>query len=171
MENTEQTPEYLWHEPTTSWKTQEEIAQYEEDERKNQKFWHEPTTSWKTEEEITQYELEQQQELERQQQEAQQELERQQQAIAEYQLPRIYAHIGEDGSVLNTILASREFMDTKPFGDAIYIENTDEIKNQPGIGGTYDETLNAFITSKPYPSWILNEKTCEWEPPVPKPTT
>jgi len=148
MENTEQTPEYFWHEPTTSWKTQEEIAQYE---------------------------LEQQQELERQQQEAQQELERQQQeeaqAIYEYQLPRVYAHIGEDGSVLNTIIASREFMDTKPYGDAIYIENTDEIKNQPGIGGTYDEILNAFIAPKPYNSWILNEETCEWESPVPKPTT
>ena len=137
MENTEQMPEYLWHELTTSWKTQEEISQYE---------------------------LEQQQEIERKQQEAQQE-------IYEYQLPRIYAHIGEDGSVLNTILASREFMDTKPYGDQIYIENTDEIKNQPGIGGTYDETLNAFIASKPYPSWNLNEETCEWEPPVPKPTT
>jgi type II secretory pathway pseudopilin PulG len=148
MENTEQTPEYFWHEPTTSWKTQEEIAQYE---------------------------LEQQQELERQQQEAQQELERQQQeeaqAIYEYQLPRVYAHIGEDGSVLNTIVASREFMDTKPYGDAIYIENTDEIKNQPGRGGTYDETLNAFIAPKPYDSWILNEETCEWESPIPKPTT
>ena len=29
METTEQTPEYIWHEPTTSWKTQEQIAQYE----------------------------------------------------------------------------------------------------------------------------------------------
>jgi hypothetical protein len=127
-------------------------------------FWHEPTTSWKTQEEISQYELEQQQELERQQQEAQQ-------AIVDYQLPRSYVHIGEDRSVLNTILASREFMDTRPYGDEIYIENTDEIKNEPIMGGTYDETLNAFIAPKPYDSWILNEETCEWESPVPKPTT
>ena len=42
METTEQTPEYIWHELTTSWKTQEQIAQYE---------------------------LEQQQEIERQEQE------------------------------------------------------------------------------------------------------
>ena len=47
METTEQTPEYIWHEPTTSWKTQEQIVQYE---------------------------LEQQQEIERQ---AQEELQRQ----------------------------------------------------------------------------------------------
>ena len=171
MENTEQNSEHLWHEPTTSWKTQEEIDQYEEEERKNQKFWHEPTISWKTREEIAQYELEQQQELEKQQQELEKQQQEEAQAIYEYQLPRMYVHIGEDGSILNTIVASREFMDTKPYGDEIYIENTDEIKNQPGIGGTYDETLNAFIASKPYPSWNLNEETCEWEPPVPKPTT
>ena len=127
-------------------------------------FWHEPTTSWKTQEEIVQYELQQQQELERKQQE-------EQQTIVEYQLPRAYVHVGEDGLILNTILASREFMDTKPYGDQIYIENSGKIKNEPIIGGTYDETLNAFIGPKPYPSWILNEETCEWESPVPKPTT
>ena len=42
METTEQTSEYIWHELTTSWKTQEQIVQYE---------------------------LEQQQEIERQEQE------------------------------------------------------------------------------------------------------
>lgn len=47
METTEQTPEYIWHELTASWKTQEQI---------------------------TQYELEQQQEIERQ---AQEEIQRQ----------------------------------------------------------------------------------------------
>jgi hypothetical protein len=149
-------------------------------------LWYEPTTSWKTQEEINQYELEliqQQQELERQQQEElerqeleliqqQEELERQrQQEVYEYQLPRVYAIVGEDGIIQNTILASREFMNTKPYGDALCIENTDEVKNEPGIGRTYDETLQAFIEPKPYPSWILNEDTAEWESPVPKPTT
>jgi hypothetical protein len=133
-------------------------------ELKPEYFWHEPTTSWKTQEEIDQYELEQQQKLERRKQEAQQ-------AIDDYQLPRAYVHIGEDGSVLNTILASREFMDTRPYGDEIYIENSGKIKNEPIIGGTYNEALNAFITPKPYDSWILNEETCEWESPVPKPET
>jgi hypothetical protein len=149
-------------------------------------LWYEPTTSWKTQEEINQYELEliqQQQELERQQQEElerqeleliqqQEELERQrQQEIYEYQLPRVYAIVGGDGIIQNTILASREFMNTKPYGDVICIENTDEVKNEPGIGRTYDETLNAFIEPKPYPSWILNEETGKWEAPVPKPAT
>jgi hypothetical protein len=43
-------------------------------------------------------------------------------------------------------------------------------KNHAGIGYTYDETRDAFIPPKPnLPSWILNETTCLWEPPVSKP--
>jgi len=44
-------------------------------------------------------------------------------------------------------------------------------KNYPGIGYSYDQTRDAFIAPKPedFPSWILNEEKCIWEPPVPKP--
>lgn len=42
-------------------------------------------------------------------------------------------------------------------------------KNYAGIGYTYDEQRDAFIPPQPYPSWILNEKTCRWDPPVPRP--
>jgi hypothetical protein len=44
-------------------------------------------------------------------------------------------------------------------------------KNYAGLGYTYDSTRDAFIPPKPnFPSWILNEFTCLWEPPVAKPT-
>jgi hypothetical protein len=43
-------------------------------------------------------------------------------------------------------------------------------KNYAGIGYTYDSDRDAFIPPKPYPSWILNEDTCNWESPVPYPT-
>jgi hypothetical protein len=40
-----------------------------------------------------------------------------------------------------------------------------------GIGYTYNETLDAFIPPKPYPSWVLNQTTADWESPVgPAPT-
>tara|TARA_R100001163_G_C5051748_1_gene188512 strand:+ start:1122 stop:1505 length:384 start_codon:yes stop_codon:yes gene_type:complete len=42
-------------------------------------------------------------------------------------------------------------------------------KNYAGIGYTYDEDRDAFIPPKPYPSWTLNEDTCLWEPPTPRP--
>jgi hypothetical protein len=43
-------------------------------------------------------------------------------------------------------------------------------KNYAGIGFTYDAVRDAFIEPQPYPSWILNETTCRWGPPVPYPT-
>ena len=43
-------------------------------------------------------------------------------------------------------------------------------KNYAGIGHTYDAGRDAFISPKPYASWLLNEITCLWESPVPYPT-
>jgi hypothetical protein len=43
-------------------------------------------------------------------------------------------------------------------------------KNFAGVGYKYDQTRDAFIPPKPYPSWTLNETTCLWEAPVAYPT-
>mgnify|MGYP003331941785 FL=1 len=43
-------------------------------------------------------------------------------------------------------------------------------KNYAGIGYTYDKNRDAFISPKPYNSWVLNEDTCYWEAPTPMPT-
>jgi len=42
-------------------------------------------------------------------------------------------------------------------------------KNYAGIGFTYDEDRDAFIPPQPFPSWLLDEDTCQWEAPVPYP--
>jgi hypothetical protein len=42
-------------------------------------------------------------------------------------------------------------------------------KNYAGIGYTYDKERDAFIEPKPFESWVLNEDTCQWEPPTPYP--
>ena len=39
-------------------------------------------------------------------------------------------------------------------------------KNYAMIGGTYDSIRDAFIPSKPHNSWVLNETTCLYDPPV-----
>jgi hypothetical protein len=44
-------------------------------------------------------------------------------------------------------------------------------KNYAGISYQYDSQRDAFISPKPYNSWILNEDTCLWESPVAMPTT
>jgi hypothetical protein len=43
-------------------------------------------------------------------------------------------------------------------------------KNFAGIGYTYDEDRDAFISKKPFNSWVLNESTCCWEAPISIPT-
>lgn len=42
-------------------------------------------------------------------------------------------------------------------------------KNFAGIGFTYDAGRDAFIPPKQYPSWVLNETICRWDPPIPYP--
>lgn len=43
-------------------------------------------------------------------------------------------------------------------------------KNYAGIGYSYDPDRDAFIPPRPFPSWNLNEDSCQWDPPVPRPT-
>jgi hypothetical protein len=47
--------------------------------------------------------------------------------------------------------------------------NSNIRKNYAGIGYFYDSERDAFIPPKPFDSWILDEDTCNWEPPVPYP--
>jgi hypothetical protein len=42
-------------------------------------------------------------------------------------------------------------------------------KNYPGEGYIYDEERDAFYPEKPFPSWTLNEDTCLWDAPTPRP--
>lgn len=42
-------------------------------------------------------------------------------------------------------------------------------KNYGTIGYYFDKQKDAFIPPKPFESWILNEETCWWEPPIPRP--
>tara|TARA_B100001939_G_scaffold344032_1_gene357716 strand:+ start:72 stop:482 length:411 start_codon:yes stop_codon:yes gene_type:complete len=38
-----------------------------------------------------------------------------------------------------------------------------------GRGDVYDETLDAFISPKPFESWVLNSTTVDWEAPIEEP--
>ena len=47
--------------------------------------------------------------------------------------------------------------------------NSNIRKHFAGIGFTYDESFDAFIPPRPFPSWKLNYTTYQWEPPVAMP--
>jgi len=48
--------------------------------------------------------------------------------------------------------------------------NGKKYKNFAGIGYTFDPYCHAFIPPQPYPSWALDEHSCQWRPPTPYPT-
>jgi len=36
--------------------------------------------------------------------------------------------------------------------------------------GTYDAIRDAFLFAQPFPSWVLNETTLDWDAPIPYPS-
>lgn len=88
-----------------------------------------------------------------------------------------------NGIVEQVIVAEPEFfdnfVDTSPgqwiqtsyntYGGVHLLGGTPLRKNYAGIGYTYDAIKDAFIPPKPYDSWTLNETSCLWEPPTPRP--
>ena len=93
-----------------------------------------------------------------------------------------YAKI-EDDVVTQVLVAEQAYIDTKEGtwiqtsyntrGGKHYAPNssteddgTPLRKNYAGVGHTYDAVRDAFISPKTYPSWVLNEDTCNWEAPV-----
>tara|TARA_R110002050_G_scaffold164802_1_gene294942 strand:+ start:91 stop:408 length:318 start_codon:yes stop_codon:yes gene_type:complete len=79
-----------------------------------------------------------------------------------------------DAKVVTVITAEKSFFDTfydDTAGSWIETKEDGSIrKNYAGIGFSYDSTRDAFIPPKQYPSWILNETTCQWEAPVAYPS-
>ena len=101
-----------------------------------------------------------------------------------------FAEIDENNIVKRVIVAEQDFIDSGAVGDSSnwiqtsyntrggvhYTPNSDEPdggialrKNYAGIGYTYDKDRDAFYQPQPYPSWLLNEDSCQWESPVPHP--
>lgn len=99
-----------------------------------------------------------------------------------------FAKLNEENEVIQVIVvANEELLENNieseskgiAFCKSILGENTNWIqtsynstfrKNFAGIGYTYDEIRDAFIPPKPFNSWILDEDTCRWQAPVPRPT-
>lgn len=93
-----------------------------------------------------------------------------------------YAFLDENNIVTEVITGRNEYEVVEGISDweAYYGEfrgqrclrtsyNANIRKNYAGIGFSYDDDLDAFIPPKPFPSWILNEETANWEAPVPYP--
>ena len=91
----------------------------------------------------------------------------------------------EDGIVVDVIVADQEFVDNL---DGVWIQTSYNTLNslhlgtdtQPdggtalrhnfaGVGFNYNAEIDAFYPQSPFPSWTLNDTTCDWEAPTPEP--
>lgn len=87
----------------------------------------------------------------------------------------------EDNIVKQVIVAEQDFIDSGVL-PGIWIQTSYNTragqhpegrplrKNYAGIGYVYDEVRDAFYAPQPYPSWLLDEQTCTWQPPVAYPS-
>jgi hypothetical protein len=101
-----------------------------------------------------------------------------------------FAQLDENNVVLQVIVVNNEIVNNLPFSESepigvafcqsIYGAGTvwkqtsyngNFRKNYAGIGFTYRSDLDAFVPPQSYPSWVFNQETANWEPPVPRPET
>lgn len=103
-----------------------------------------------------------------------------------------FAQLDENSIVTRVLVIEQDEIETGDWGDPYswyqtsyntrggiyYTPNTDTPdpdqskafrKNYAGVGYTYDSGRDAFYAPKPYPSWVLDEFSCEWQAPVPYP--
>ena len=100
-----------------------------------------------------------------------------------------FAEIDNNGIVQRVIVAEQDFINSGAVGDAdnwvqtsyntrggkhyppkSHTADGDGLrKNYAGIGDKYDADRDAFIAPQPFPSWVLDEDTCQWYPPTPYP--
>lgn len=88
----------------------------------------------------------------------------------------------ENNVVVSVIVAEAEFIASLPnagnwlqtsvntFGGVHALGGVPLRKNYASVGFTYDPVRDAFIPPQPFPSWVLEENTCQWAAPVPYPT-
>ena len=103
-----------------------------------------------------------------------------------------FAKIDTEYTVTEVIVISNDVVNNLPFPDSeplgvefcksLYGQNTRWAQtsyngnfryNYAGIGFEYLPTAGdgsgAFVAEKPYPSWVLNTTTYQWEAPIPYP--
>jgi hypothetical protein len=100
-----------------------------------------------------------------------------------------FAQINENNIIINVLVVNNQDIENLPFPESEPVgvaflkkllgENTNWVQTSyngnfrvryTGVGYTYDAGRDAFIPPKPYDSWILNNDTLLWDPPIPQPT-
>jgi hypothetical protein len=82
--------------------------------------------------------------------------------------------------VINNDVCGEEYPASEPIGKAFIASlklegnwiqtsyNHNFRKQYAGVGFTYDEAADEFVSLSPCPSWVLDSNN-NWQPPIPKP--
>jgi len=86
-----------------------------------------------------------------------------------------FAKVDGNNIVTEVIVSEKDFINSGAVGDEfLWVQtsyNGNFRKNHAVVGFTYDKVRDAFIPPQLWPSWTLNELTCQWETDIPYPTT
>ena len=94
-----------------------------------------------------------------------------------------FAEINGQGTALRVRVAELDFIYSGAVGDpsrwiqtsyntsgGVHLLGGTPLRmNYAGVGYTYDRDRDAFIPPRPFASWVLDESTCLWIAPVPRP--
>lgn len=75
----------------------------------------------------------------------------------------------KNGIVVNLVQTEQDNLDGMPGVYIEYSQSGEFRKNPAEIGSSYDQDNDAFIPKKIHESWIWNNETFKWDPPVSKP--
>jgi len=77
--------------------------------------------------------------------------------------------LDENGNFSDAVAIN--FLVEKSGGHDYWVRTGLEVTNITAFGGcSYNKETNKFTPPKPYPSWVLNENTTQWEAPLTMPT-
>jgi len=99
-----------------------------------------------------------------------------------------FAQMDENSIVIQVVVVNNDTIDNLPFPESepvgiaflheLYQNNDTWLQTSynanfrahyAGIGFSYWPDIDQFVPPSPYPSWIYNPTTMQWEAPVPKP--
>ena len=94
---------------------------------------------------------------------------------------KYFAKLNETNKVINVVCVNDNDAPTEEVGITFLTQiinhqywkqsfkDGSQRKNGASKGYTYNNSLDAFIPPQTFPSWTLNETTCQWEAPSEKP--
>jgi len=77
-----------------------------------------------------------------------------------------YAKLNNDNEVIQVIVLNEDEVGDMATLTQLTLGKLRKVTNNAGLGYVFNTTLNEFVPPKPFPSWVLNNSTLEWESPL-----